>query len=502
MDDAGALELRHAPLWGLARSLETEHPDLFGAIVDLDPAKPASAQASAFQRTLSAASRGDYEERWIALRGEAPQFARLRPCAPPPTRGRWVAPDTWLVTGGLGGIDRHVCRWLVERGARRLLIVGRTSLPPRDQWRTNLAERNQRSHIEALLSLEAAGAEVHYRSIDLGDAAAVSALIEGWQAESRPEIRGIAHLAGVTGDQLVVHADEATLTRTFGAKAGGALTLHRLLPSVDQTILFSSIATIVATPGQGGYAAANALLDSLARVRSAAGRHTVSVSWGVWADTGFAEGEGGRRAAANLEQRGFRELSAHDALAALEALVSGDQPHAMVVPADWQKATSNPLFSELAHSANEVPSVPSGPSSHPLATLRAATPADRATRLEAMVVRQASAILKLSSDRLDPLRPLGAQGLDSLMGLELRTRLQRELGLAISATLTWNYPTARAIARHLADRIGTDAADPTAQPASAASSTGVSGHSVEIAGVADMSDADAIAALRAMGGTA
>lgn len=494
--DAATLALSTTPIWGLARAVESEHADFFGGIIDLDAMRPVSEQAESLCAVVSGAFG---EERWLAVRGAQVRVARLTRTAATISSHVWRTDGTWLVTGGLGGVGAHAASWLIERGARRLLIVGRATLPPREVWHSIGRESLEYGRIETLLELERMGAEVHYRSVDVSDPTALTEVLDRWREQSRPRVRGVLHAAGATGDQLLGRLDDETLQRTLAGKVGGAWAAHRALPDVEAFIAFSSIATVLATPGQGAYAAANAFLDALAHRLSAAGRHAVSVSWGVWAGTGFAASDGGRRTDEALARVGMQSFAPNDGLNALDVALRAGSPHVVVVPADWSRAPHLPLFAALRESLTDRTRASTESNEEFKTLVLDASSEQRRELLEATVLRHASSVLKTAAGRLDPARPLGAQGLDSLMGLEVRRRLEGELGLALSATIIWNYPTARRLAAHLAERFE-DQIIPSPIVADATASQG----SVEVgdellSGIAAMSDEAVLAALRTPG---
>ncbi|HTU61739.1 MAG TPA: beta-ketoacyl reductase, partial [Polyangiales bacterium] len=335
----------------------------------------------------------------------------------------------------------------------RLLITGRSTVPPRGEWAALTDAHPAFERVTNLRALENAGAEVHYRSLDLADREQLRQLLQSWQSEGRPPVREVFHAAGVIDDKLLAQVQAGSIANVFGPKARAAWTLHELLGDVDRFVLFSSVASILASPGQGSYAAANAFLDSLARHRRATGQHALSVSWGVWADTGFGATHGGKRAREHLEQSGLHAFEPADALTALGHALAGSAPHVAVLRADWSRVAaagaglSSPLLQRLVASAAPA-TKPTAVTSEPsfLDELRVASRAKWNALLEERVVRHASSILKLPATRIDVRKPLGSFGLDSIMALELRKRLERDLSLALPATLIWNYPTAVALA--------------------------------------------------------
>src|SRR5262249_40455121 len=146
--------------------------------------------------------------------------ARLRPGSGvrPSEPALFRADAAYLITGGLGGLGLVVSRWMVERGARRLILVGRTALPPRREWLKLPAEHPAKQRVDAVLDLERAGAFVHIAAFDVAEADEIRTYIENFHAEGWPPIRGMIHAAGVVEDQLILRLDEQTFARVLRPK--------------------------------------------------------------------------------------------------------------------------------------------------------------------------------------------------------------------------------------------------------------------------------------------
>jgi myxalamid-type polyketide synthase MxaE and MxaD len=263
-------------VWGLGRVIANEHPELAAAVADL-PGSPTRADLDA----LVAALRAQDTPGQVRVRDGGLLEPKLVPAPAGSGDPAPIRPDRpYLITGGLGALGLHVARRLVEKGARRLVLTGRTA--PGPQARAVLDE------------LREAGAEIRVELADLADA--------GQLARTLPaDLAGVFHLAGVLEDALIATLDDALLHRALEGKAAGAWNLHTLtadLP-VEHFVLFSSLAGLFGSPGQGAYAAANTFLDGLAEHRAALGLPAQSIDWGTWSGTGLAVAAGGvgRRAA-------------------------------------------------------------------------------------------------------------------------------------------------------------------------------------------------------------
>jgi acyl carrier protein len=257
----------------------------------------------------------------------------------------------------------------------------------------------------------------------------------------------------------------------LAAKAGGAWHLDRAtrdLP-LDFFVMYSSVASVFGSPGQAGYAAANAFLDGLAHRRTAEGRPGLSVNWGPWAEVGMAasQDEAIQRRRA---EGGAEAISPADGLRVLGGLFERRTTQAVVFPVRWGaflRGREAPPF--LCDVAREAASPKRGGAEHGPALLRQiaeAPESERADVLLAHVRQQALKVLGLAATHpLNPDQPLSDLGLDSLMAVELRNALGAALGATLPPTLLFDYPTVNAVAGLLAQKIPTMSKEPVAQPA-------------------------------------
>ena len=200
---------------------------------------------------------------------------------------------TYLLTGGLGGVGLAMAGWLAEKGAKHLLLLGRTGLPPRDEWNRLDPATPAGRRAAALLSIESLGTSVEARAVDVADAAALQGCLDEWAASGRPSVRGVIHAAGVLQFQPLESQDVASLRACLAGKVHGAWHLHRLLGrQLDFFVLCSSTSALLNSPLLGGYGAANAFLDALAWHRRGAGLPALSVNWGTWGEVGMAVDSG------------------------------------------------------------------------------------------------------------------------------------------------------------------------------------------------------------------
>ncbi|WP_344419192.1 acyltransferase domain-containing protein [Amycolatopsis minnesotensis] len=460
--DAGSdSALAHAPLWGAARILAGEHPDLYGGVLDLADLTP-----STVERALSLLNSGATgEEDVISVTAEEEAVARLSPSRRTSDRTTWSAEGglvrcrpngTYFVTGGLGALGLEVARFLVDRGARRLLLAGRRGLPPRTEW-PEVRDEATRRQIEGVLALEAQGVTVVVLALDVTDAEAVEQSLDP-ASHRLPPIRGVVHAAGATSDAIVDKTDRDGLRHALRPKVNGALVLHRLFPpgSLDFFVMFSSCGQFARLTGQTSYAAANSFLDALAAHRHHGGhRDTISLGWTSWRGLGMSAGIGSTMIEANA--RGLEAVTSAEAVSAWSFADRFRVPYQAIakmlpVPATTPRP---PMFRDLVVDAD--------PGAAEDQDARLDWEGRSAQELRDLVLadvrEQVGAELNLPTDKVEPRRPLVELGVDSVMSVAIRVRMQRRYGLDLPPTILWNAPTVTALATHVVESLQAPATD-------------------------------------------
>jgi acyl transferase domain-containing protein/NADPH:quinone reductase-like Zn-dependent oxidoreductase/acyl carrier protein len=370
---------------------------------------------------------------------------------------------TYLITGGLGGLGLKLAEWLVERGARRLVLVGRSG-----------ASAEARRQLDGLMR---PGVEIAARQCDISQRAELAAVLDEIGREK--PLAGVFHLAGMLDDGVLREQSRERFDRVMAAKAQGAWYLHELTRGtpLELFVLFSSAAAILGSPGQANYAAANAFLDALAHHRRGLKLPALSVNWGSWDEVGMAarlkETEGQRWAAAGIGWIGLEQ-----GLATLERLILEDRAQAAVLPIDWPKffaripAGSEPAWLlDMARTAGSAKS--DGESGPPelLQKLQSVTPAERLELTVTSLRREAARVLAMDEAHLpDPRRTLNELGFDSLTAVEFCNRVSRAIGERLNPTVLFDYPTLENLAAFvLRDLLALPALE-EAQPAAVAQS--------------------------------
>ncbi|WP_211265889.1 type I polyketide synthase, partial [Actinacidiphila oryziradicis] len=440
---AEAPDVAAAAAWGLVRSAQSEHPGRF-VLVDLDPA--ADGDGAGPEIAVLAA----LDEPQVAVRGGqvlAPRLTRaVAPSAPGtgPLLGAG-ADGAVLVTGGTGGLGALVARHLVTSGGvRYLVLASRRGLEAPGAG-------------ELVAELEAVGCRVRVAACDVADREQLTALLGSLEVP----LAGVVHAAGVLDDGLLASMTPEQLDRVMRPKLDAALLLDELTAGMDlqSFVLFSSVAALIGSAGQGNYAAANAGLDALAARRRAQGRPAVSLAWGLWAAETGMTGELDTAQLARLERMGVQPLSSELGLELLDAAQRVDA--ALVAPVrldlaalreQAQAGTAVPLLAGLVRTPGRAARAGGGGS---LATRLAGVDREKWERVTLdLVIAQVAAVLgHASASAVDSGRAFKELGFDSLSGVELRNRLAQATGVKLPATLVFDHPTAIAVARFLVTQV-------------------------------------------------
>ncbi len=426
-----------APLRGLARSLAVEHSELWGGLIDLDPAASAAENADALWRYLQSPGGEDQ----VAVRAGRLLAARLERCTIPETADVMLRRDcSYLITGGLGGLGLEVARWMVRHGATRLLLMGRTPLPDRSTWRELAPDHPQLSQVAAVRELEGAGATIHLAYLDVSDSRAVNRYFASYKQECWPPIRGVIHAAGILEPRMLAELTQEECERALLPKIG-AWVLGRALENepLDFFVMFSSASALLSTPRLGAYAAANSFLDALACRRRGRGQPALSVNWGVWSEAGFASGYDSN-SVRGLAEHGVGSMTNEQGLDTLARLMQQPAAQLAVLPIDWQKwaefypsYTASPLLASLFEK-------PRGRAAAGLNGQPTHEPRSQA-ELSGYLAGALASVLGFKASQLDPNTPISSFGIDSLTALEFKHRIESDLGLAVSVVRFLQGPT-------------------------------------------------------------
>ena len=376
------------------------------------------------------------------------------------------ADATYLITGGHGDLGLAVARWLVEKGARHLALLSRNG--PTSEGREIVAE------------LSAKGAAVTTIQADISNESDLARALSEIR-NTMPPLRGVIHAAGVLDDRLLLNLDAESFRRVLAPKVLGAWNLHTLTMGspLDFFVLFSSVASVLGSPGQANYAAANAFLDGLAHDRRSQGLPCLSINWGPWAEVGMAARASSARGPAS---RVMHPLAPAQALAALDRLFEKNGPaQAVAMSVDWTQlarslngqqlpALISDLVREKARPAVENAARESGPRLS-MQELLAAPPPGRQALLLAHVQKSLAQVMALDAPELDPEESMSNLGLDSLMALELQHSLEESFGTKLPIELLMGMPSLNEFVTRLLDILAKPA-PPSASEEPALETTG------------------------------
>ncbi|WP_229898672.1 SDR family NAD(P)-dependent oxidoreductase [Streptomyces hiroshimensis] len=445
-------DLTHAPLWGLVRAAQSEHPGRV-VLADLD-------EDTAGSEELLAAGVAAGEPQFAVRDGRlhVPRLARATVPAPAGESG--IDPDgTVLVTGGTGGLGGLFARHLVTRhGARHLLLSSRrgAATPGADALVAELA---------------ALGAEVTVTAADAADRDAVAALLASVPAEH--PLTAVVHTAGVLDDATVASLTGEQLDAVLRPKTDAAWHLHELTAELGLAafVLFSSVSGLTGTAGQANYAAANTYLDALAAHRRAQGLAATSLAWGLWDAT---HGMGATLTAGDLARwarAGIAPLTPGQGLELFDAALAGDA--ALAVPAALDlprlQRSEEPLPALLRGLVRPRPRRAAAAASSDAPSWARETAALEDEKRQAAVLELvrgvvASVLGHAGASSVAPERAFKEIGFDSLAGVELRNRLAASTGLRLPATVVFDHPSPGALAAYLSAKVS-DTAPAAAAPA-------------------------------------
>ncbi len=419
------LAVEQAAVWGLGRVFgHQEFASRWGGLIDIDDAADRAETAALICEHIVA---GNPEDQ-IAIRDGSVFVPRLCPSTSLtqafPTK---LTPNaTYVVTGGAGALGRVVATYLAERGARHIALLSRSEIPPRDQWSQLPDDHRQHATIDAIRRAEDLGAQVSTASVDITDTDQVTKWLTHHIREGGRPVRGVIHAAGSVEDRLLVNMTEDDFTTVMAPKITGARVLHNVFRDSDLEffVMFGSAGSVVTSPGQGNYAAANAVLDAFAHDRRAQGLPALTIGWGPWS-VGMVE-------ELNLEkvyaQRGIELITPAAGSRILDRLISQKIPSVVAISADWASARRAglggqlpPMFSELGTA--ETSTGAGDPDSSILDFLSALPESERLDAVANHVRQIAATVFEIAAADIGLDDALDEIGLDSLMAMDFRVRV-------------------------------------------------------------------------------
>lgn len=446
------VNLNQAPIWGLVRSAQSEHPERKIKLLDIDK-QPSSSHV------LPLALSSDNNQ--LALRAGILQHPTLvtntTPALSPPS-SRFDNSGTVLLTGGTGTLGTLIARHLVKHHhCKSLLLLSR--------------QGEQAAGAEDLSrELRELGAQVTIAACDVTNKTSIARALS--LIPSDYPLTSVIHLAGVIKDGLVDFMSDQDLTTVLSSKLDAAVYLDELTKNtpLSSFILFSSLSGLLGTQGQANYAAANTFLDALAQHRRVNGLVATSLAWGPWDEGGMAA-QLNQLDIARIQKMGVSLLSPQQGLTLFDTVLNNNQ--ANIIPLSLNRLSSNPhpLIAQLlaAHKSGEsnetaiqTQQKTVDKSTSIKQTLIGLNETNRYQKVLQWVTREVADVLELTADNVPSAdRPLQELGLDSLMAVEIKNRLSKGSGLRLPVTLLFDHPTCQSLATKLSKEISVEEATNT-----------------------------------------
>jgi acyl transferase domain-containing protein/aryl carrier-like protein/ubiquinone/menaquinone biosynthesis C-methylase UbiE len=360
------------------------------------------------------------------------------------------ADATYLITGGMGGLGTAVAEWMVESGACHLVLMGRSGAASDEARR-------------AVAAMEAKGARIVVAKADVSREDDVARVLGQIKQSPRP-LRGIMHTAMVLDDGIVLQLNRERFKRVLDPKVHGAWNLHRMTldQPLDFFVLFSSVTAVAGNPGQANYVAANTFLDALAHHRRLQGLPGLTINWGQVTDAGYVARH--KDVSEYLDSIGIKGITSKQGVETLGRLLVKNKTQVGVFNADWRQwakftsSNTSPRFSllispeALDHQAGEG-------AGRVRDVVLAAAADERQTIIETYLTEQVARVLGTSASKLELERPLNEIGLDSLMMVELKNKIEREVGVALPTVELMRGPSLRSLSQVLLAQVtGADSA--------------------------------------------
>lgn len=416
-------------LTGVLRTLQHEYSNINIQQIDLS-------NETREQEVLMLADAccADTKYKELALR-KGKVFSPVIVASPGQQQNKMISSEgVYVVTGGNNGLGLHTVQWLIERGAKHIAILSRSGAGEEAQQQIrSWAEANQVS----IISLR----------VDVSDKEKLSSAIQKIRSGGR-EIKGVFHAAGILDDSLFENLSAEKFEHVLQAKAFGALNLHELFTdnTLDLFVVYSSVMGILGSAGQSNYAAANTFLDALVHYRRKHHLAGTSVNWGTIADIGLAarqENRGNRLAASGMQPLPSKELFHY-----FDQLFLCESPQVMAVDINFDqwaennpKTTTNALYAKvLSARVSPVAEEKSVAFSSVAAALK---------HLKQEIKQAISSVTKINPHKIKEDDTFKSYGVDSLLALQIKNKLQKDLDVALNVSVIWSHPTVNKLADFL-----------------------------------------------------
>ncbi|MEL7406510.1 MAG: alpha/beta fold hydrolase [Cyanobacteria bacterium J06558_2] len=435
-------------LWGISQAIALEHPELWGGIVDLSPQPESDEAVQLFQ-----AINDNPQEDRLAVRGRELYVARLYKSEPKPSKAFTLDHNgAYLITGGLGALGLQLAQWLVSQGAKHLILLGRSK--PKSSAKLTIEE------------LQHQGFTLDISQADITDYQALKKIISSYDLTSPTPLKGIVHAAGVLDDGLLAGQTWSRFKGVIDPKVKGAWNLHQATQGMqlDFFVLFSSVASLIGSPGQSSYSVANAGLDAIARYRQGLNLPAVAINWGAWGGGGMAVNQG-------FKVKGLDLIEPSAALSALEQVLASELPQIGVISADWSRLSQQFPYLQQSNYFSELVTVAETEQTAVIFEELLTTPeAERPRYLTQYLTQAIAAILQIPAANLAQDVSLLDLGMDSLMVMEAINQLKADLKLILYPREFYERPQINDLAAYLAKEFTQAHQTATPEPAKTAES--------------------------------
>lgn len=424
-----------SPLNGIGKVISLELPEFKRKNIDID-------DETDFELLFDEFNFPDDEEQ-TAFRKNERYCARLRKKFP--SRDKNILPDkaaTYLITGGLSGLGILTAKFLIDKGARHIALIGR---------------REKVSEAEPYLEeFKLKGADVKIYKADVTNKQDLEKIIKEISGSDNP-LKGIIHSAGLLDDGTILNQNEEKFKKVISPKILGAWYLHELTKdmSLDFFIMYSSVASLLGSAGQSNHSAANSFLDALAGYRRRNGLEAASINWGVWSEIGSAAAADADK---NEKVAGIGTINPRQGIHCLEKAMMTDVAQIGIFPMDWKKYYQRHKqrfveklirddIEEISQNEN------SGEKEEFILKLKSAPEEKHSELLINFFKKLISGIIKIEEEELETDLPLNMMGLDSLMAIELKNKVNMQLGVDLNLVRYMEETSIASLAEELKTQI-------------------------------------------------
>jgi amino acid adenylation domain-containing protein len=430
--------LPQSAVWGLGRIIAyQEYPNMFGALIDLDPSHPNDEIECIIDEMQNESC-----ENQIAFRNGVRYFARIVKSEIQANKipSKFDADKSYLITGGFGALGKLVIEFMIKNGARRFILFSRTKLLERKEWKNIEKGTELENKINFIKKMERMGATLHIAAVDVSNFNELKQYINDYYDMEWPEVGGVIHCAGIIKDKLISNMNEEDFNSVLKPKVG-AWNLHRVFENskLDFFVLFSSVAsTINITMGQANYASANSFMDVLSSYRKEKGLPSVSINWGPWGDVGMASEND---LVGYFRSKGIESITPKQGIEILKNVLNYSKSQIVILDAQWnvlEKSFSKEnipssifyLCKQNAEALKEEENIGDGIILKDI--LKLANPAEKKEKLREYLVSIITKLFGAKVGELNNDRSLVEMGMDSLMATDIKRSIEAVFNVKIS----------------------------------------------------------------------